>query len=212
MNYKKKAAAVFNSFAQEYAEKYMDISVYRQSLDVFLQLIESDQGEILDIATGPGNIPRYILDRRPGLKIHGIDMAPKMVKIARENCPEAYFNVMDCMEISTLNRSFDAISCGFCIPYLNPEDVKILISHVYSLLKPGAPFLLSGIEETNKSPELDHTEEEDASKLISYYHSSEFLTTTLKNAGFKLLHTQSIHVHGQSLEGQNDILLISEKQ
>jgi ubiquinone/menaquinone biosynthesis C-methylase UbiE len=207
----KQAGKVFNAFAERYAEKYMDQSHYRVSLDLFLEKLSSADARILDIATGPANIPMYFLNQNPTLKITGIDLAPNMIEIAKRNIPSGNFLVMDCRDILSLDTTFDGVCCGFCIPYLEPDNVKQLFSDVYKLLNPGAYFLVSGIEDQEKDMEIVQSKEKGAPELISYYYSSESLGRMLEESGFKLIHTQKVHVPEQSLAGQNDVLLLACK-
>lgn len=55
----------------------------------------NDSAAIVEVACGPGNITKYLLNKRPGFKIGGIDLAPNMVELAKVNNPTASFQVMD---------------------------------------------------------------------------------------------------------------------
>ncbi|MBL0073170.1 MAG: hypothetical protein IPP34_15740 [Bacteroidetes bacterium] len=51
------ASAVFNKLASLYAQKYMDVSGYSESLDIFGKLINNSNGTVLEIGCGPGILP-----------------------------------------------------------------------------------------------------------------------------------------------------------
>src|SRR6476660_8726042 len=57
----KSAAAVslFNKLAKQYQDKYMDVSLYHHSFDIFCRHISKPNAEILELACGPGNITKY---------------------------------------------------------------------------------------------------------------------------------------------------------
>jgi len=94
----------------------MDMDVFNDSYDYFLNSLQTKQTKLLDIGCGPGNITRYLLNQKPDLKVLGIDIAPNMIKLARENNPEANFQERDGREIDKLEGSFDGIIAGFCLP------------------------------------------------------------------------------------------------
>lgn len=45
-----------------------------------------------------------------------------MIELAKKNNPTAYFDVMDSRHIGELTDSYDAIICGFCLPYLSDQE------------------------------------------------------------------------------------------
>jgi hypothetical protein len=46
----------FDEFAEEYAKRFMDISSYKSSIDMFCDLIIGNQPKILELGCGPGNV------------------------------------------------------------------------------------------------------------------------------------------------------------
>src|SRR5689334_25209795 len=128
------AASVFNKYAEEYQDMFMNVSMYKKALNVFCDLISKENATILDLACGPGNITRYLLSQKPGLIIRGIDLAPNMVLLAQRNNPNAFFEVMDCRSIADLSKKFDAVICAFCLPYLSREETNKLMTDIYYLL------------------------------------------------------------------------------
>ena len=103
------AVEAFDNAAQGYAEKFMDQSLYQDSFDQFCQALPSTNSRILDIACGPGNISKYLLNKLPRLQLLGIDLAPRMIELAEEHNPEAEFLLWDSREIKALGRRFEGI-------------------------------------------------------------------------------------------------------
>lgn len=136
----------WNKVAGVYQEKFMDLAIYNETYDQFLKLIPYGNACILDIGCGPGNSTRYILSKRPDVAIKGIDVAPNMIELARINNPSATFEVMDCRFVDAVNEKYNAILCGFCIPYLSMSDCVKLIRDTTTLLFSGGYFYLSFIE------------------------------------------------------------------
>ena len=88
----------FNKLAGKYQEKYMDFDFYVDTYDTFCDLVSNHKAVIFEIACGPGNITKYLLSKRSDFKIEGVDLAPKMVELARANNPTASFYVLDSID------------------------------------------------------------------------------------------------------------------
>jgi trans-aconitate methyltransferase len=81
-------------------------------------LIQKDNAEILEVACGPGNVTKYLLSQRPSFRTKGIDLAPKMVELARINNPTAEFFVMDIRDISSISKQYDGCHVWFLFSLL----------------------------------------------------------------------------------------------
>ena len=134
MDKNKIAVGVFDKHATLYQEKFMDVNLYGDTFDFFCDTIKKQDADLLEIACGPGNITKYLLNKRPDLKIFGIDLAPAMIELAKINNPTAEFHLMDCRQIGTITKKFDAIMCGFCLPYLTKDETIKLLSDASILL------------------------------------------------------------------------------
>ncbi len=106
MEHYKTTIDTFNKMADAYRDKFMDVDMYNQSYNHFINCVDDKNGNILEIGCGPGNITKYLLNQNPSFKIKGIDMAPNMVKLAKENNLTADFEVMDCLEINKLKEKY----------------------------------------------------------------------------------------------------------
>lgn len=178
----------FDSSAERYQEKYFTLTHYQDSYDVLLDLVTQATADIFEIACGPGNIAHYLLNRRPDYRIDGIDVSPNMVALAQRNNPSAQFQVMDCRDIAGINKRYDAIICGFCIPYLEMPDVIALLRSIRSLLKPGGILYLSTIDGEYEQSGWQYSSSGD--KVYTWYYPAEFLIMHLQQLGFRI-HTLS---------------------
>ncbi len=187
----------------------MDVSQYTHDLDRFLTLLHQDSPTILDIACGPGNITKYVLSKMPTLTVLGIDLAPNMIELAKANCPDATFKVMDCRHIRAINEMFDGIVIGFCLPYLNKREVKKLIKDVSSLLPEGGLLYLSAIEdEFSKS---GYKKGSTGDKLYMYYYKLEFIEAMLSANDLKIISVKRSSVPNK-VNPDVDLLIIAVKQ
>lgn len=142
----KETFKTWNKIAQLYEDTFMDLDLYNDTYDVFCDSIKKDNANILEIGCGPGNITRYIATRNTSFKIHAIDVSKKMIELAKKNNPNTDFQVMDCRDLHVIQNLFDAIICGFTIPYLSKSDCSKLISDCNKLLKENGVFYISFVE------------------------------------------------------------------
>lgn len=174
----------FDKYADRYQDKYMQYEPYVETYRRLSSLLAPD-AEILDVACGPGNIARFLLREKPQLKIHGLDLAPRMVALARLNNPSAVFDVMDCRSISTLGRMFDGIVAGFCFPYLSSEELCRFMSDARAMLKTGGILYVSTMEGEHASSGFQSKNGIDW--IHTFYYEESYLVETLKGAGFELI-------------------------
>ena len=123
-----------NKVAQLYQERFMDLEIYDESYAQFCVAIEKSNAPVLEIGCGPGNISKQLLTSRNDFSMYGIDFSESMIMLAQKNNPTAQFEVMDDRDILKLNKSFDGIIAGFCLPYLSGEESIQLIADASTLL------------------------------------------------------------------------------
>lgn len=186
MDNTQKAVSIFNKVAEVYQDKFMDVSLYHDTLNIFCNSIIRERAAVLDVACGPGNITKYLLSKRPDLNIMGTDLAPNMIALAAANNPEAKFQLMDCRQIIKLNKLYDGIICGFCLPYLSKEEAVQLIADAAKLMNKGGVLYISTMEDDyNKSgPKKGSSGDE----LYMYYHEAGYLEDTLAENDLKVTH------------------------
>jgi ubiquinone/menaquinone biosynthesis C-methylase UbiE len=185
MNNTQNVIALFDKHAKGYQEKYMNVDLYGDSLDLFCAQLEKQNAEVLELACGPGNITRYLLNKRPDLKILATDLAPSMLELAKINNPEASFQLLDCREVNTLGKKWDAVMCGFCLPYLSKEDAIQFIQDAANALNDKGLLYISTMEDDYSKSGIQYSSTGD--ELYMYFHQADYLTEALENNGFKLL-------------------------
>ncbi|QYK02809.1 class I SAM-dependent methyltransferase [Shewanella psychrotolerans] len=199
------SVSTFNKLAQVYQDKYMDLPLYHRTYDVLCARI-NPYDNVLDIGCGPGNISRYLLDHVPSIKLLGTDLAPNMVELARLNNPEAHFEVMDCRAVADLDRQFDVIVCGFCLPYLNKEQANSLISAMSACLTDTGILYLSTMEGDYLASCMQTSSSGD--NVFIYYHDGDELTRQLDDNGLTLVWS---YRQDYPERGDVDLFLIAKK-
>lgn len=176
----------FDKVAAAYQEKFMDLDSYNDGFDLFCSLLEKPGARILELGCGPGNITRYLLAQRPDFQIEGIDIAPNMIELARQNNPSARFNIMDVREIDRLSGPFDGIMCGFCTPYLSKEECFKLIKDAATLLPAGGAFYCSTMEDDYEKSDFV-TSSNGEHTMFTYFHQADYLQEQLETEGFEVV-------------------------
>lgn len=172
----------WNKLASLYQDKFMHLDLYNETYDQFCNALSKQNSTILEIGCGPGNITQYLLNRMPGLDILGIDVAPSMIELASVNNPTAHFEVMDCRFISSINKQFDGIVCGFCLPYLSEKDGLQFIADCRNLLLDNGVIYISFVEgDKSKS---GFKKSSTGHRTYFHYYNLEQLIQILLNNGF----------------------------
>jgi 2-polyprenyl-3-methyl-5-hydroxy-6-metoxy-1,4-benzoquinol methylase len=204
-----KAVDLFNKLADSYQQRFFSVDHYKESLDIFISGLKADSS-VLDVACGPGNISHFLLERLPGLKLLGIDLAPNMIDLARTNNPGARFLVYDALQIDGLGSKFDAIVIGFLFPYLSIEQVEGFLFKVSEQLNDDGLVYLSTMEDAyeNSKMKASSTGEE----VMMHYYEADFLIRLLEQIGFEIIskHTQPFAV--SETDTDTDLILIARKK
>lgn len=179
----KETFETWDKVASLYEDKFMDLDLYNDTYDFFCNLITKDRAKLLEIGCGPGNITKYLLEKRPDYNILGIDIAPNMIELAKKHNPSASFAIMDCRQISDLETKYDGIVCGFCLPYLSQTDSKIFIVNCNNLLNENGQLYLSFVEgDPNKS---DFQVGSSGDRTYFYFYNLDWLIEQLKKNNFE---------------------------
>ena len=171
----------WNKIASLYQDKFMELDLYNDTYDFICNSIDKPNAKLLEIGCGPGNITKYLIAKRPDFDIFGIDIAPNMVELARQNNPAAHFAVMDSRQINNLDSKYDGIVCGFCLPYLSQTETNELISNSYNLLSDNGLLYLSFVE---GDPDKSDFKAGSGGRVYFYYHKLDDITLQLNSFKF----------------------------
>ncbi|MFI5451579.1 class I SAM-dependent DNA methyltransferase [Pedobacter sp. UC225_61] len=187
MENQEKNFEAWDKMASLYEDKFMHMDLYDDTYALFCEHILKQNAKVLEIGCGPGNITQYLLSKKPDFKIDAIDAAANMVELAKKNNPNANFKVMDCRDLDKITTKYDAIICGFCMPYLSKADCAKLINDCATLLKNGGILYLSTIEgDYNQS--TYETSSNGEYRLFVYYHETAYLQEMLNENNLDQLH------------------------
>ena len=204
------ASAIFNKYAEEYQNRFMNVALYKDSLNTFCDMITQKSPNVLDIACGPGNFAKYLLSRRPDLLLLGLDLAPKMIDLAKRNNPNAHFEVMDCRSINKLVQKFHAVICSFCLPYISRDDVNHLLHNIGNLLFEKSVLYISTIDGNYANSRYEKSSQGDL--VFIHYYNEAYLIKELKKNGFSISNIsrkENVIGNGKKVI---DLIIIARKQ
>jgi cyclopropane fatty-acyl-phospholipid synthase-like methyltransferase len=206
----RETSETWNKLAGLYQEKFMHLGLYDATYDFICNAIDKKGAKLLDIGCGPGNISRYLVSKRPDFNILGIDIAPNMVALAKANVPSARFEVMDTREIGDLTEVFDGIVCGFCIPYISPQDCVKLISDCSKLLSHQGLIYLSFVE--GDGSKSGYQKSSSGDRTYFYYHLSDDLKSALEKNHFQDVRAFEVAYPRLEKEIEMHTILIARKK
>jgi len=176
----------FDQFAAEYANRFMDLNAYSDSIEKFFDLIGTDRPKILELGCGPGNVTRLLKLRFPESQITAIDLAPKMIEIAGEHLPDVDFLVMDVRDVSIIPVKFDAVMCSFCLPFLSRSDAAQLIVDCAAHLVSGGVLYVSTMEGSELRAGFETTSFSGDAEIYFNYHRQAYLEQAIVLSGFEI--------------------------
>ena len=183
MNEYQETFDTWNKIARLYQDRFMELDLYNDTYDVLLNFI-GNNASVLEIGCGPGNISKYILSKRSTLRIKGIDISENMITLARKNNPLAESEVMDVRNLDNLTEKFDAVICGFCIPYLSQPDCSKMIGDCKTLLKESGVLYLSFVAgDYEKSGFITGNS---GDRMFFYFHAQDRIVNELKANSFDI--------------------------
>lgn len=197
----------YNRIAQIYQDKFMDMDLYNETYNRFCSRVSKQGASVFEVACGPGNITRYLLNKRPDFKIEATDLAPNMLALAEKNVPGAAFRLMDCRDIGSLPGTYDGIICGFAMPYLSKEECVQFIRGSALKLNSGGILYCSVIEDAYENSRMQVSSNGEFSMYI-YCHEAGYLLRALAENGFTATEEFRISYPGNATH----LVLLSEKK
>ncbi|MEO8770721.1 MAG: class I SAM-dependent methyltransferase [Ferruginibacter sp.] len=209
MDKTKIAVDVFDKWATEYQDKFMNVDSYSETFDLFCKSIVPGNAAVLELACGPGNITKYLLNKRSDLKILGTDLSPNMLRLAKINNPTAEFQLMDCRDIDMLHKKYDAIICGFCLPYLSREEAIKLISDASKLLNPHGILYISTMEDDYHKSGFRKGSKGD--EIYMHFHQADYLTAAFEKNNFRIIDLKRQDYPEQDGTKMVDLVILAER-
>jgi 2-polyprenyl-3-methyl-5-hydroxy-6-metoxy-1,4-benzoquinol methylase len=202
--------ATWEKAAKIYEDKFMHLDIYDHTYDVFIQKLNHPNATVLEIGCGPGNISNYLLSKSSDLNILGVDASRNMVELAKKNNPRANYLVLDARNLNSIQKKFDAIVCGFILPYLSKQDCRKLFSDCNKLLQSSGKLFLSFVQ--GNYDQSGYLTGSTGDRVYFYYHDDKALEMELQKHSFSLLYSTTTNYEINENEMENHTTLIFEKE
>jgi len=172
----------YDKIAGVYAYKFMNFELYIKRIKEFIEFLNIED-DILDLGCGPGTAGRQLTLCGKDITVTGIDLSEEMIKLAKENVPDATFYCQDIRTINFSETSFDAIILSFCIVHLSDDEMVELIEKVSRYLKKNGKLYLSFMEGRKKGFETTSFSKE---AIFFNHYLTEEVELILKNNGMDI--------------------------
>lgn len=209
MNSYKETFNTWNKVAKLYQDKFMDLDLYNETYDDLCENLSEKNPKILEIGCGPGNITKYLLKKRTDFDILGLDVAPNMIDLAKINNPQATFKVMDCREIDKIELKFDAIVCGFCLPYLSEFDFEKLVFDFGNLLNKRGIIYLSYVE--GEEEQSSYQTGSSGDRIFFYFHSLKKIKLELNKNNFEIINLFNVNYSKNDGTNEDHTIILAKK-
>jgi SAM-dependent methyltransferase len=131
---------VVDEYVVQYFNELAKKPIDRELLDRFAETARS-RGPVCDLGCGPGQIGRYLHDR--GVEAFGVDLSPKMVKMARRLNPDMEFQTGNMLSLDIADGSLGGIVAFYSIIHIQRQDVTRALGEMKRVLMPGGKLLIS---------------------------------------------------------------------
>jgi SAM-dependent methyltransferase len=124
------------------AESYHDFfsPVTELAIDPLLRAVRLAPGmRLLDVATGPGALAAEANKR--GAQSVGVDLAPKMITLARRLHPGIMFQEADIEQLPFAAGAFNVVCCGFALGHIPRPEASL--AECMRVLEPGGRIAFS---------------------------------------------------------------------
>jgi predicted TPR repeat methyltransferase len=131
-----------------------------------------------------------------------------MLELARENNPTAVFSIMDCRNISNLVKTYDAIICGFALPYLTKEDTIQPIKDASKRLSKNGVLFISTMEDDYSKSGLVSSSQGD--QMFIHFHEASYLKEALQNNNLEIIDLRRKQYPGPDGKPVTDLLILKK--
>jgi ubiquinone/menaquinone biosynthesis C-methylase UbiE len=106
-----------------------------------------NDGVVLEIGVGEGDLTRYMLDRDSRLRLDALDISPEMIAEARKKLPIDRVHLiqadaLDYMRTSVNAGTYQVIASGWTVHNFPWEEKSELFEEIYRCLRPGGSMVL----------------------------------------------------------------------
>ncbi|UCE37105.1 MAG: class I SAM-dependent methyltransferase [Thermoplasmata archaeon] len=164
-------------------KSYQDTRLKVKNIDELKRFTEliPQKGKILDAGCGTG-LPttRYLIEN--GYEVIGIDFSDEMLRLAKENVPDAVFIKQNIIDLDFPDNFFDGLISLYVIIHISREKHRGLFQQFHEILKPGGILLV-----TMGSMELEETGEFLGEEMYWSHYNPKTSLKLIEESGFSII-------------------------
>ncbi|OKJ77971.1 class I SAM-dependent DNA methyltransferase [Streptomyces sp. CB02460] len=179
--------AYYDTVAEDYAARvpglFAEDVAGRALIGAFAEEVRADGGlPVVDLGCGPGHVTAHLAGL--GLSVHGMDVSPRMVDLARRRHPELRFETGTMDALGLPDGGLGGIVAWWSILHTPPDRLPVLFAEFRRVLAPGGRLLL-GFHAGNGEPYVSEKRAGGFSYAI-HLLSPDRVVGQLEEAGFAL--------------------------
>lgn len=137
--------AAYDTVAEDYAARLPDTraeaAVDLAMVDAFAEAVTAgDDPTVLDAGCGAGRMSRYLAER--GCRVHGVDLSPGMVAMARRDHPDLAFTVGSLTGLPVADDRYAGVMLWYSIIHTPPAGQARIFDEVARVLRPAGHVLV----------------------------------------------------------------------
>lgn len=170
----------YNLKAEENAKEWYENYILMPSIEEFVALLP-EMPRVLDLGCGGGYESMRLT--KAGAQVSGVDFSEECIRIAKERCPQAQFELMDFRQLDRKNLGkFDGVFACASLIHISQEELPGVFAQVRGVLNENG-FVIAIVREGEGI--LERQLEVNGQKLrrVVYLHSKETLSAAA--SGFK---------------------------
>jgi len=202
----KKAIAIYDAIAEEYANKFDPIESDDDLIfpNTFLSYLEPEM-EIVDLGCGTGFSANYFV--KNNMRVDGVDLSKSMIAIAQRNYPKIIFHLDDIRQFKS-DKMVDAVWAGYSLFHFEQKDFEDTLKRIKTYLKLGG---ILGIAMQEGKGEVEINEPFlSGEKIYIHLYIKEELLFILKKYGFEVVDQKIKKANIDYEFSFNKILLIAK--
>lgn len=137
---KRQTIATYDKSAAEHAQKFDDIGARVEDIKKAFSYIHKSNPKTIELGCGNGRDAKEIIKQTNDYL--GIDLSREMLQIARQNIPEANFELAD-IETFQFPKGVDVIFSFASLLHSDKESVRKILERASLALNPGGVFFIS---------------------------------------------------------------------
>ncbi len=171
--------AIATGYVERFGTELVAKPFDRALVGAFAELV-ADTGPVVDVGCGPGRVAAFLHDL--GLAVHGIDLSPRMVELARRAHPAVRFEVGSMTALDLPDGALGGLVAFYSIIHIPVARLPDVFTEFRRVLVAGGQLLLAfqvGDEPLRLTEAFGH-----AVSLDFHRRQPDDIATLLRGAGF----------------------------